>query len=494
MNLGKKYLKITNKENNEHFGLFQIIEKKLNNLENFANTATSHWMFNEKGLRKYDDNAIPLFNNEGIQILDIDTNGNSKPLNGNNDSSINNNKFVKQSYENNQYINQSTIDNSISKIFNNVSNNVVQNNLSDASAAAGALNVMNFNNIHCKNVTISNFSQYANANATIINNATQNAKSNISTNISNNIQKTIHDVASNNFGQYSDENKKASSDVANMFGFGNDTDSGITVALSLGNSGLFSTPNNKLDSTIANTLDLDNSITIKSENNIQNIINNTISQSNIASCAATAAAANVINIDDIACLGDLTVTNGKQTAYANSIANCTFNQKNSVTINNNIKTSISDGFNQVYDELLKTIETKYGKKDSNGNYIPKDAASAKAAYKEYYDSAAKLNALGRLHSDIINTVGCATTDKNNITTTVDSDCIKALQDNTVQSEKNTPLIIPPRKSNIPSDTPPSQPSSPPSPNKDDNNMLIIYILAGVILFMITCIIIYMIFK
>ena len=468
MKLEEKYLDITIKKTNEHFGLFNV---RSSNIENFTDTNTN-WMFNNKGLRRFDDN--------GILISDSNINSN-------------NNNFLKQSYENNQYINQSTLDNSISKIFNNISNNVVQNNLSDASAAAGALNSISFNNINCKNVTISNFSQYANADSTIINHATQSAKSNISTNISNSIQKTIHDVASNNFGQYSDENKKAAADVASLFGFGNDTDSGITIALSLGNSGLFPTPNNKLDSTIAKTLDLDNSITIKSENNIQNIVNNTISQSNIASCAATAAAANVININDIACLGDLTVTNGKQDAYAKSIASCTFNQKNSVTINNNIKTSISDGFNQVYDELLKTIETKYGKKDSNGNYIPKDATSAKAAYKEYYDSAAKLNALGRLHSDIINTVGCATTDKNNITTTVNSDCIKALQDNTEQSGKNTPITIPSHKANVPSDSPsPSSPPPPPPPN--DNNKLIIYILAGVILFMIICIIIYIIFK
>jgi len=466
MNLGKKYLEINNKGKNEHFGLFKIREINLDNLEKFTTSDTTsdatHWMFNKNGLRKYDDNGIALFDNNGIQILNIDENGINVPLNKvlYNFNGINDIKFVKKNYENNKNINSDTVDKSISKIFNNISNNVVQNNLADAAASSGAMNSMTFSNIHCKNLTISNFSQYANADATVISKVKQISTSNISTNISNNIEKTIHDVSSNNFGQYSDENKIAATNVASMFGLGTDTDSGISVALSLGNNGLFATDkaNSTLNSTISNTLSLDNSIVIKSENNIQNIIKNTISQNNVAVCVANAAAANIINFNDILCTknGSLTIQNGNQTAIASALANCTFDQQNSVTINNTIKTNVSSGFNQVYDELLKAIEKKYGIQGSNNKYGPKNAESAKAAYKEYYAGSDKIDALGRLHADILNTVGCATTDKSGVITTVNTDCVKALT-KVVQvdnKEEAPPKKVVPTPTPTPTPTPP----------------------------------------
>ena len=497
MNLEKKYLDISVKKTNEHFGLFNIRNNN-SGIEKFTDTNT-HWMFNDDGLRKYDDNGDALFDNTGKQIFDIDENGIKKPLGkekftdlGSVFGGINDNKFLKQSYENNQNINKSVVDNSVSNIFNNVTNNVMQNNITAASAAAGALNEIVLKNINCKNVTISGIDQDATAQALVISKATQTAKNSITTNIATNIQKTLENIKkATQFSDYSDENKNAASVVTGLFGLSDPRD-GVGAAMSLGNMGLFDS-NNKLDSTISKNIHIDDSTTIKSENNIQNLIKNNVNQKNLATCAANAASDNSIDIEDIQCKGTLTVGNVQQTAYAQAIAKCTFDQKSESTINNTITTQISSSFNQVYDDVLTTIEAKYGAKDANGNYGPKDAASAKAAYAEYYESTNKINALGRLHAAVLNTAACTKTNQYGVSS-VDKDCLKALQETSPSSQED------------PNNNGGGGGNNNNNNNKNNNNnnddddkkkvkaetnyKLIIYILIGFIVFILICVGIY----
>jgi len=95
MDLGKKYLDISVKKENEVFGLFNV--RSYRNQENFDDTP-KHWMFNEQGLRNYDDNGDALFDANGKQLFDIGDDGIKKPLGGKEKfSGLNDNKFMKQS-------------------------------------------------------------------------------------------------------------------------------------------------------------------------------------------------------------------------------------------------------------------------------------------------------------------------------------------------------------------------------------------------------------
>jgi hypothetical protein len=407
MNLREKYLDITKiiKNKKENFGLFNV--SSINNInEYFTNDRISaqNWMFTSDGKRKYDNNGVSLFDNNGKQLYDIDDNGFKIPLNTTNN--LNNSNTMKQSYETNKNINNSAVNSSINKIFNNVSNNVIQSNLSIATASAGALNNIDIKNINCKNFTLSNIDQIANSNAQINSKVKQDSSNTISTNINNNIFNMIDKVKKSAIGDYSNENLNAINDVKIAFNLTDPIDA-TKLASDFGNAGL--SGNNNINSSITNALNIDNSTTVKSETNINNIIKNNVNQDNVATCAANAAAKNNITLSDITCQ-NATISNVTQKAIATAIADCTFDQRTTSAINNNIQTQISSTFDQVYDKVLETVQKKYN---------PSQAAQA---YKEYYDNINKLNTLGRLHAAVLTTTSCS--DKYG---KVDTNCLSNLQ-------------------------------------------------------------------
>jgi hypothetical protein len=412
MNLTKKYLDISIIKPNETFGLFNIKENKKHecneqNKQKEQFVANNDWMFTENGLRKYDDNGNALYDNTGKQIYGIGSNGLRIDLPT--DPKSVSNPFKKKKHDTNSKIDNSILNDSINKIFNNITNKVIQNNITQAASAAGAFNNIDISKIKCKNVIISGISQDASAVATTMSQSTQKAKSNITNKISTNIQSVLNNLKTNGISAYSDENNKSTMDVNNLFNINNDTAKAATIALDLGNAGLFD-DNNKIDNSISSVLNINNSIKIQSENNISNIISNNVTQTNLATCVATAAAANNFKIQDIVCENSLTISNIQQKAFADAIAKCTFDQSAVSNITNSINTQIASSFNQVYDSTLDKLQTRF---------VP---AESKQAYKEYYDSMNKIDALGRLYANGMLTASCATSDN-----TIDKTCLAALQ-------------------------------------------------------------------
>jgi len=425
MNL--KYLDISVKMRNENFGLFNIMENKIK--EPFAN-GTQSWMFTDNGLRKYDNNGIPLYDDKGKQLYGINESGIKTAL-SELAKDVVSNPFAKVTYNGNTKINKSTLDNSVGKIFNSITNNVIQSNITAAASAAGAFNQLDLKNIKCKNVILTGVNQDSTAQAVTASQSKQLAQSTITNNISTNIQKVLNNLKVNGISAYSEENSKSVDTVSTLFGLGSSTPSAVSIAVGLGNTGLFDS-NNKLESTITKNLDLDSSITIKSENNVQNIINNNVNQSNVATCAATAGASNNINISDMTCGNSLTISNITQKAYASALANCIFDQSAISNITNTIKTQISSSFDQVYDNVLNKIQSRY------------TPSEAKQAYQEYYKQTGKIDALGRLHANTINTAACATSNN-----TIDSACLAALQKTKEEEEQKAYIFDPLAKKTTP---------------------------------------------
>jgi hypothetical protein len=416
-----KYLDISVKMKNENFGLFNVTANIIK--ESFVDNGTQNWMFTDSGLRKYDNNGVPLYDNTGKQLYGINEKGIKVAL-AELASNVVSNPYAKSTYTGNTKINKSTLDSSVGKIFNSITNNVVQSNLISAASAAGAFNQLDLKGIKCKNVILTGINQDASSQAVTASQSKQKAQSNITNTISTNIQKVMNNLKVNGIAAYSEENNKAVMSVNNLFGLGSSTPSAVSLAIGLGNTGLFDA-NNKLENTITKNLDLDSSTTIKSENNITNTINNNVNQSNVATCSASAGAANKINISDMYCGNSLTISNINQKAYATALANCIFDQTAISNITNTIKTQISSSFDQVYDGVLNKIQSRY------------TPSEAKTAYQEYYNRTNKIDALGRLHANAINTASCATSNN-----TIDAACLAALQ-NTPQEQEQAAFIFDP---------------------------------------------------
>ena len=110
---------------------------------------------------------------------------------GGNSTSIGDSTKVTKNFENNQKINRSMMVESITKLVNNVSSDVMQKNSSTAASAAGASNSLNLMDIECDTVTISGINQGAQATNQTTVKSSQANMSKISNEISTNIDKTI---------------------------------------------------------------------------------------------------------------------------------------------------------------------------------------------------------------------------------------------------------------------------------------------------------------
>ena len=306
-------------------------------------------------------------------------------INGGDTTNISDSTKVTKSFENNQKINRSMLVESVTKLMNNVSSNVIQNNSSTAASAAGASNTIWVSDVHCDDVIITGINQDSRAiNQTLVKSSQLNM-SKISNEISTTIDKTIEKVGSTDLAQLQAENTKQLNDfMSAMPGYDPNKAQKLASQCPSSSGSLLSAGNTcnvntsyELDASVKQKLELDESFKINDTDNIANDINNKLNQANFASCQSTASASNQLIIQNIICAtqnaatkaakldeatstgtpisdakrGRLEISDIEQTAVAKLYMTCIFDQKNVSEIANKIVNSISKKYNQIYDAV-----------------------------------------------------------------------------------------------------------------------------------------------
>lgn len=303
-------------------------------------------------------------------------------VSGGNTTNIGNKTVVKKNFENNQNIDRSMVVNSITKLVNDVSNDVIQRNTATASSAVGSSNTIWLSNIKCDTVNISGIRQGAKATLEQQVSASQSNTNKIVNEISSNIDKKIEKVGATDLAKLQAENTKQLNDYMNVIpGFEPDKAQKLASKCPNTKAGLFSVGNTcnvnnsyELDSSVKQFLNIDESFKINDTDDVNNVIKNKIEQSNFASCQATASASNQIMIQDIQCTASnvidrvnnatgqakpsVNISDIEQQAISQLYMTCVFNQSNVNDIANKIVNRISKKYNQIYDEVERIAKEK----------------------------------------------------------------------------------------------------------------------------------------
>jgi hypothetical protein len=303
-------------------------------------------------------------------------------VNANNTTNIGSHDKIKKNFENNQKINRSMTVNSLTKIFNNVANDVIQKNSAAAAAAVGASNTIFISGIKCETVRISGNRQVSATELDLKVKTQQASTSKVSSDIVTNINKTIEKVGGTDLAALQAENTKQFNDYMRGANPGYDPTKAQKLASQCpgGGGALVSGDNTcnvktsyELDGSIKNALELDDSFKITDDDDLSADIKNKIEQSNFASCQANASAQNSIIIQDIICTvnnaavsadkaskraGTFEFEDNEQIAVAKLFMTCVFDQKNVNEISTKIMNTIAKRYNQIYDAVAKKAETK----------------------------------------------------------------------------------------------------------------------------------------
>ena len=297
-------------------------------------------------------------------------------------TSINDSTKIKKSFETNNKIDRSMLVESVTKLVNNVSSDVVQKNSASAASAVGASNTLWLSNVKCDDVTISGVRQNAQAVSQTSVKSSQSNQSKISNDISTSIDKTIEKVGSTDVAAIEGENTKKLNEFMKATP-GYDPDKALKLAGECPGGGLFSLGNScavnssyELDASVKNALDLDESFKINDTDDISTEIKTKLEQANFASCSASASASNQILLQDITCdsmaamnkaqqledptkplskakRGRLEISDIEQQAVGKLYMTCVFDQKNVSDIANKMVTKVAKKYNQIYDAIEK---------------------------------------------------------------------------------------------------------------------------------------------
>ncbi len=284
---------------------------------------------------------------------------------GGNETSISDSTKVTKNFENNQKIDRSMMVESVTKLVNNVSSDVMQKNSSTAASAAGASNSLNLMDIECDNVTISNVNQAAQSTNQTVVKSTQSNFSKISNEISTTIDKTIEKVGGTDLAALQAENTKQLNDfMGAMPGYDPDKAQKLASQCPDDSASLISAGNKcnvsssyELDASVKQSLELDESFKINDQDDISNEIQTKLDQANFASCEASASSSNQIALQKVKCK-DMKISDIEQQAIASLYMTCVFDQKNVSEIANKITNKISKKYNQIYDAVAKKGEEK----------------------------------------------------------------------------------------------------------------------------------------
>jgi len=304
-----------------------------------------------------------------------------------NSTSIKDSTKINKNFENNQKINRSMMVESVTKLVNNVAQDVMQKNTAVAAAAAGASNTLMLSGVNCDEVEISGVKQGAKSNVDLLVKSQQSNTSKISTEISTSIDKTIEKVGATDLAALQAENTKQLNDFMKaMPGYDPNKAQNLASKCPKGGGSLISAGNScdvdssyELNASVKQSLELDESFKINDKDDISNDIKNKVDQANFASCQATASAANAIVLQDIQCglmsavnqakkaasdaasgkpvKKKLTISDIQQDAVSKLYMTCIFDQKNVSEIANKITNSISKKYNQIYDAVKNKAKT-----------------------------------------------------------------------------------------------------------------------------------------
>lgn len=271
-----------------------------------------------------------------------------------------NNTNSTSSFENNTKVNAELLDKSTAKLFSNITSKVIQNNTTSTAAAVGSANTIWINGVKCRNIVISDVDQTSSAQASVTSQSRQQSTSNVSSEITNTISKTISSSGSNsleNIDKYDAPNiKKLKSYMSGNPSFD------LAGALSFGS--INPNENATINSSMKTALNLDQGFTVKAEQEVTTNISNSISQTNLATCKASASAQNQLILSDIAC-NNFTMDKIKQKAFSELVMNCVFDQKNTSNITTQITNALKSQYNQVYKNAGRNCgETKSEDKGS----------------------------------------------------------------------------------------------------------------------------------
>ena len=299
-------------------------------------------------------------------------------ISGGNTTNISDKTVIKKNFENNQKIDTSMVVNSLTKLINNVSNDVLQKNTSSATAAIGASNTIFISGIQCNTINISGIRQTSEADLETQVVSQQSNSSNVATNITSTIDKTIEKIGGLDLGALELANTNQLNDfMKSTPGYDPNKAQKLASKCPSDSGSLFSVGNKcnistsyDLDSALKQKLELDDSFKINDPDDITNNIKNTIDQSNIAMCQSNASAENMIAIQEAMCItsnaaskapssdGTFNFTNIEQKAVTNLYMSCIFNQSNTNNIANKMLTKISKKYNQIYDAVEQKAKSK----------------------------------------------------------------------------------------------------------------------------------------
>ncbi len=276
---------------------------------------------------------------------------------------------INKNYSSNQKIDRSMMVESLSKIVNNVAQDVVQNNSAEAASSAGSLNKVEISGVKCEqDFNLDGITQDAQATNTSETSIKQSNASKVSTEISTQISKTIEKAGATDVGAIMSENAaKLDKFMNDMPGY--DPNKAQKLAskcpktsglLNSGNKCDVSTEYN-LDATVQEALELDESFKITDNDDIENTINTKITQANLASCHSVASATNSLLVADIQAIY-CNIRNISQKAVSNVYMKCIMNQENVNEIATKLSTSIEKKYQQIYDAVADKAK-KEGKDD-----------------------------------------------------------------------------------------------------------------------------------
>jgi hypothetical protein len=267
------------------------------------------------------------------------------------------------SFESNDRVNTSMMVASLNNIVNNAVNDVKQNNIAEAAALSTASNVISLYDSKGKNLVIRGNEQDANA---ITNAQIESVQKNVSTIVNTmdtSIKKQITKVSdiSNIIDNINKDNElkvqaaldkippvpnipkpSAGELINNFFGSGNNN-TNITKI--------------DFESNLKKILNIDDSMQISDNNDINNELKNTVDSTNFSSCKVSADAANIIAVNNADIDNTINIANNKQKATAELNLDCVFNQSNISNISNKIVTKLSTSINNLYKGILTSPDS-----------------------------------------------------------------------------------------------------------------------------------------
>jgi hypothetical protein len=262
------------------------------------------------------------------------------------------------SFSSNKKVNNELFDKTTSKLFSNVTSNVIQSNTADTAGAVGSTNTIFLNGVKCRNIRITDVSQDSTSKATVSSQTRQKSTSNVSSEITQSITKKItssSNIRDTDLSKYDAPNitklkqyMPPQTDLDKILSFGS-IDPNTTATI---------------DNTMKQAFNLDANFQITPSQEVTNNIGNSISNANLATCKASANSQNQLILSDISC-NDFTMDKIKHKAFAELVMNCVFDQQNTTAITTQINTQLKSQYDQIYSMAGKNCTESQTKDESS---------------------------------------------------------------------------------------------------------------------------------